>query len=349
MFAIVFALGTIHHELQFILEQQLMGPFTEYLERWSRVKPSVGWPSEVGVTIHLADIVISILVLALPYRRELLCLLTPVFLLSNFASLERIPAHNSLMAGALVILLVLALGEIAERVVTRTGRATAPPTDWYGWTLTGLSGLTALAYFFAAFQKLNTRWFSPEDSPVMNFVLPYVEPLGLPEAMAVALLGYPMLVGTLVAEVLLPCLLLCRRTRLPGFLFGVLFHMPMLAQGVMDFPPLILSFYPLFMSLEEARTLLARLLSRPSRWRLASTLVIGSAGVWTIATSSHVVPLYAGSRGLEPMLMYVHSGLLYVTFFFFVYVTATVAGMLLDRRSQRAPARLSRVSARLPA
>jgi uncharacterized membrane protein YuzA (DUF378 family) len=346
--AFVFALGTIHHELQFILEQQLMGPFTEYLERWSRVKPSLGWPSEIGVAIHLADILISVLILALPYRRELLCLLAPTFLLSNFVSLERIPAHNSLMAAALVIVLAFGLAEIVERLATRTARGGAASTDWYGWTLSGLAGLVALVYFFAAFQKLNRRWFSPEDSPVMTFVLPYVEPLGIPESAAVAVLGYPMLLGVLATEVSLPFLLFRRRTRLLGFLLGLLFHLPMLAQGVMDFPPLLLSLYPAFMSLEEARELVGRLLARPSPWRLASSLAIGLAGVWTIATSSHTVPLYAGSRGLEPLLMYAHSALLYATFFLFVHVTATIVSMLLARR-RAATGLPQRVSVRLPA
>jgi hypothetical protein len=49
LFAGLFALGTVHHELEFVLEQAAVGPFAEYLERWGRVAPSIGRPSEVGV------------------------------------------------------------------------------------------------------------------------------------------------------------------------------------------------------------------------------------------------------------------------------------------------------------
>src|SRR5687767_6533890 len=67
LFAGLFALGTIHHEIEFVLEQVPIGPLTEYMERWGRAIPTVGWPSAVGIALHLANVAISLLLMALPW------------------------------------------------------------------------------------------------------------------------------------------------------------------------------------------------------------------------------------------------------------------------------------------
>jgi hypothetical protein len=158
------------------------------------------------------------------------------------------------MIGALTMILILSLAELVDRA-TRSGRSDDAPTDWYAWTRTGLLWLCGLTYAFAAFSKLNPVWFSLADSQALEFVLPYTDVLGVLRRSAVALLGYLAIYGTVAIEASLPFMLLWRRTRLPGFFLGLLFHLPMLGQGLMDFPVIMLAFYPLFMSQEETQEL----------------------------------------------------------------------------------------------
>ncbi|MBA2446712.1 MAG: HTTM domain-containing protein [Chloroflexi bacterium] len=340
LFAVVFAVGTLHHELQFILEQQRVGPFAEYMERWGRAKQTIGWPSEVGIALHLADILIAVLVLVLPWRRALLCLLAVPFLLSQLASPERIASHNSLMAGALAVLLVLGVAEIVERASWR-GESDRERTDWYSWTLIGLSWLCALTYIFAAFHKLSPTVFWPPRSQIVDLVAPLLRLLGVPRDWTVNYLGYPLIYGTVILEAVLPLLLFWRPTRLVGCFLGLAFHLPQMAMGVLDFPTLIVAFYPLFLSLEEARALVGRLLVWPSIPRLVSTAVLGGAGVVAISRAAQPLALYSSSRGLEPVLASVHSILLGVTFILFVHVALTLVAWGLRRGATPMPAPLA--------
>ena len=337
IFGALFGLGTIHHELQFLLEQQRTGPLANYMERWGLVKPTIGWPSEVGIALHLIDLVLGILLLVLPYRRVLLMVLGPAFALVNLVSPERIPSHNSLMLGAFAVLLVFGLAEVIEGAI-RGGRPQRGVTDWYGWTLTGLTWLCALTYAFAALHKLNSTFLSLADSTAPPFALLFVEPLGISRETALGLLGYPAIYGTLAIEAALPILLMRRCTRLLGCFVGLSFHLAMMARGIMDFPTIILAFYPLFMSAEEVRALLSRCTGWPSPLRLATAAALAAVGTVTIARSAYVHDLYANSANLEPILMWAHSIFLYATFVWFAYVTSTVGTLLLDRRSAGATA-----------
>jgi hypothetical protein len=334
LFAIVFALGTIHHEVQFLLEQQITGSLFNYLERSALVRPTVGWPSSLAVGLHVADIVVSLLILVLPYRRALLCLLALTFLPSQLVSPERTPSHNSMMIFSLAIILDFGLAEIAERI--RSGRwASEHGTDWLRWTSTGLLWMCALTYFFAGFHKLNERFFSPDASPVLAFVLPYATLLGISRGTAVAYFGYPMIILTVVAELALPFLLLWSRTRLFGALLGVLFHLVMMGQGVMDFPVLILAFYPLFLTIPEARQLLAKCLSRPPLLQLILLIVITGLGVAAIRGASQVRLLYTPDP--TSGLAFLHAVLSYATFLLFVHLALTLTRLLFNRPRQVKP------------
>jgi hypothetical protein len=333
LFAFLFALGMLHHELQFILEQQRIGPIGDYMERWSRVRPSSGWSSEVGLALHLADVAISVLILVLPWRRALLCLLAIPYLLSLLASPERISGHSSLLAAALALVLMLSTAEVVERLGRRRS-AWPEGTDWHGWMLAGLTTLCALTYLFAAFHKLNTGWFSRNVGASM--LAAFLRPLGLPPA-AETLLEAPVTYATPAVELALPFLLLLRRTRLLGCLLGLLFHLPMLTEGVMDFPTVVLAFYPLFLSPEQARQLLGRCLTRPSVPRLAGAVVIGATGIASIRQADHVTTLYTRGAGLEAAVMAAHSVLLYATMLLFAYLTVTLLALLLERPPRRPP------------
>ena len=333
VFGALFGLATVHHELQFILEQQRTGPFATYMDRWSVIKPTVGWSSEVGITLHLLDLLLGALLLVLPYRRALLILVGLSFLLANLVSPERTASHNSLMVAASAALLILGSAELIENAVCQRWRRAR--TDWYGWTITGLTWLCALTYAFAMLHKLNWTFLSLADSTAPPFAFVFVEPLGISRETSLVVFGYAAIYGTLAIEAALPFLLMWRPTRMFGCFLGVSFHLAMMARGIMDFPTLILGFYPLFMTVDEARELLSRFATRPSPLRLATTVVVAAIGALIISRSAYVHDLYANPVDLEPVLMWVHSALLYATFFWFAYVLATVGAILLHRGSAR--------------
>jgi hypothetical protein len=336
VFAILFALGTIHHELQFVLEQQLSGPLTGYLERSALVRPTVPWPSSVGIGLHLGCMVLAVLMLVLPWRRLLACLLAVTFLFSYAASPERIPSHNTLMAAGLAVVLLFGLMEVLGRWrLTPLGFRT---TDWYGWTLTGLAWCCALTYWFAAFHKLNPRFFEPSSSPIQVFIVPFARLLGLPGATLVDLVALPLIVATVLTEASLPFLLWYRPTRLYGCLLGIIFHLVMMSQAVQDFPILIVAFYPTFLSVAELQQVLQASLRRPSRLRLAATLIVGVIGIRLIRRSVQLGLLVAGRSGSDLLLTAIHHALLYASFLLFVHLALSL-GTLLVRREPALPVR----------
>lgn len=331
IFGALVGLSIVHHELQFILEQQHSGSFATYMERWAAVKPTIGWSSDVGIALHLADLLLGALLLVLPYRRVLLMLVGPSFAVINLVSPERIASHNSLMVAALAVVLIFGLAEMLEGAARRT-RPRMERTDWLGWTLTGLRLLCMLTYAFAVFHKLNASFFSLETSTAPPFALLFLETAGVSRETALAFFGYPTIYATLATEAMIPILLLRRGTRLLGCFIGVTFHLAMMAHGILDFPVLIVGFYPLFMGLEEARALLDRLLTRPSPVRVAITLGLAIGGGVIIARSPYLRNLYENPTELEFIANWVHSTVLHLTFFLFAYVTSALGAMLLDRR-----------------
>jgi hypothetical protein len=338
LFGFTFALGTLHHTLQQILEQMRVGPFTEYLERWSRARPSFGWPNEVGVAIYVGLLVASLVAVVVPWRRAALALTAVPFLLSMLVSPEEIDSHSTLMIGAYVILLALTVGELVERWLARDRLAIS--TDWYRYTRIGLCLLCALLYFFAFFYKLNAVWLSPERTRATVFLLAPVEPLlawlGVSSRGAAAILAPLGIVGTLSLELAVPLLLLWPRGRLVGCLAGLVLHLPMLAQGVTDFPTLTIAFYPLFLARGEAVELWQRL-HRPARgWIVWTTAPLGAFGCWAIGRADNVQRWYQDSPGLDPLLMVAHLTLLDLTFVLFVYTMLALIDWLGERRRRPA-------------
>jgi hypothetical protein len=284
LFAILFALGTLHHEAEFVREQYQVGRVVEYMERWRPVVPSVGWPSEVGVSLHAANVAVSLLIIVLRRRRELLSLLAVTFLLSQVASPHRVASHSGLMAAALLVIVTLAIGEWLQRFARR--KHLDPERGvWYSWTLFGLAVVCCLTYHFAFFYKLNPSWLS-SGSAAPSFLIrplaPILEPLGVPSDLYRPVLAAVAIYGTLIVELVLPLLLLLPRTRVLGCLVGLVFHLPMLVQGVLDFPILILACYPAFLSVTQARELVRRCLARPRAAHLALVVALGAYGGWVL-------------------------------------------------------------------
>ena len=292
LFAVVFAVGTIAHELRFLLEIVAVGPLTEYMERWGRAMPALLWPSWSGLALHLGDIALALGLLVVPRKREGICLLAVVFLASQLASPNRSSSHSSLMIGGLLMVLVLALGEWGERLVARRH----PGIDWLGATHRGLAWICALTYFFAFFYKLNRGWFSASSSGPSFLQEPLGPILSWLDAPAMwGVVGAVAIYGTLVMEVALPCLLFLPRTRRLGCFLGAAFHLPMMMRGVIDFPLLILAFYPAFLKPDEGEELCGWL--RHLSWgRLVAAAALGGHGLWVLANTQRA--RITAARGL---------------------------------------------------
>jgi hypothetical protein len=168
---------------------------------------------------------------------------------------------------------------------------------------------------------------------VRHFIVPFTAPLGIPREAAVALLGPPFIMGTLVCELGLPWLLRWPRTRLAACVLGLLFHLPMMALGVLAFPLLILSFYPLCMRTDELRAILEQCQRRPSALRGGLTGIAGLVGAFLIVNSSQSDKLYETTTadGWQIML---RIGLLILGYFGGLHVFGSVVSIML-RRSAR--------------
>lgn len=320
VFAVVFAFGTILHELQVIRELMDTGPLLAYLDRWRPV-PTPPWPSWLAAALHLGNIAISVFVIAGRWRRETVCLLALTILASLLAIPHRLPSHNSVMAAGMGIVLVMAAGEWIDRFRHRHGSG-RPRTDWCGATLSGLAWICALTYFFAFLYKLNRGWFS-SASPAPDFLIPSVAPLlaplGLhgwrPIAAAVAIYA------TVLIELTLPPLLFHPRTRRFACLLGMLFHLPMVWGAVGDFPVILLAFYAAFLSRDDLHDLLRRL-SRPTAVRLVSAAALGGHGI-SLVQQTHQARMIARLRDRAALLAW-ESWLIWVAALGLAYVTVTL-------------------------
>jgi hypothetical protein len=329
LFTALLALSLIHHELQFILEQQRFGPFLHFLDNLRPFRATIDWPSQAGVGLHLLSLLAGVVLLLRP-ERWLLGLLGLLYPITQVVSPDRIASHNVLLAAAAILVLLLGLGEAIEVAVRPAARAAAR-VGWLRWTRVGLIGLCSVTYFFAGIAKFNTDWLSPVDTSVLGFVLAPISLFRLPVEPALGLMLYPAIYGTIAVELGLAFFLPWRRTTLVAILAGLLFHLPMLAQGVGDFPTLILAFYPLCLSERQARELLARCRARPARPQLAATLGLAAFGIALIHRSPQPRFLYTTSLEPTPLLNVIHMLLLDLTFLLFAHVTVVVAAWLVER------------------
>jgi hypothetical protein len=334
--AVLVAWGTVCHVLKFVLDQTMLGPMSDYMERWSRVLPSVGWSSTWGIALHLTTAAVAILMLLPRRRRELLAVLLGPYVLSQLATPDRISSHSAHLVAGLMVVAGLAALESLDR--TRGASSADRHPDWYGWTFTGLALVCALTYWFGAFYKLNPVWCSDRSAGtrfLMAFLAPLLEPTGLATA-ARALLAPVAIYGTIVLELVLPLLLFGSRTRLLGCALGLAFHVPMIAQGVSDFTAMTVAFYPAFLSVSEVQELLNRL-RQPTLERITVTGLVGALGCRAVVNT----PAFLERRqapDVNALVLAANTTLTCALLLVFIYAAVTVAAGL---RTPRAAARVT--------
>src|SRR5262249_46036428 len=111
MFAALFFVGIVAHELEFGLEQEQVSHLSNYLEHWRRAVPTVAWSSSVGLTAHIANLVFSGAAAIASRPRRWLSALLLSFVLSQIASPDRTSSHSSVVAGALLAICCISVIE----------------------------------------------------------------------------------------------------------------------------------------------------------------------------------------------------------------------------------------------
>lgn len=159
------------------------------------------------------------------------------------------------------------------------------PSDTVNRTLIVLlRHLMCITYFFAVLHKLNTSFLSPETTSLKVVVPPvlfdFAGLVGLENGGFKNGMFTVLIYATLLTELALPFLLVYKRTRIAGWLLGLIFHgLITYLAGVSDYTIVILSFYILFLDRDDREILWETF--RTCRWSkvfvaVASALVLES-------------------------------------------------------------------------
>ncbi len=154
-----------------------------------------------------------------------------------------------------------------------------------------LRWLAILLYACALFHKLNTGFLDPVSSCAVTFYNDArTEQFWLPLP-ALGDMGARVLIGaTLLAEALIPLLLLWRRGWFWGIALGVLFHV-FASQVMRDFPLFAMALYVAFIPEDVLKKTFVHLRPKPFAMAAAACAVIGIAG--------SLVPGWEGLRTLS--------------------------------------------------
>ncbi len=260
VFLVLLGTGGVAHTAQFMVrQQQRVGTFLDYVTRWREVV-SVADPfatPSIAVGLNLAFLTLSVGMIVSRHRLGLAAALGAVGTLKLFVSPPRVSNHFILL---LVACLACALGLAADAFVRHRWLAHSRDAGRAAITqalLIVLRDVLIITYLFAFLHKLNDAWLNPATNESSHFVLAYLKPLlpilggaaGPVTSAATAVAVYT----PLLLELGIPLLLLGTRTRIVGAAAGVTFHLLMMGRGILDYPALILAFYPVFFPEEDLR------------------------------------------------------------------------------------------------
>jgi len=256
-FLVLLGFGTIAHVAQLAARQQLwIGTFLSYGERWSQVFPM--WSplvSRPAIAVLYGLMVALALALLLRPRLAITVPALAVAVAGVFVSPGRIANNYFMMlaayfgcagAWALTAALRRSGGEPAGEMVERS-------------LITWLRHLMIITYFFAFFHKVNYGWLNVDSNDSTHFLTAFAQPVlsltGAEVPRLLRVLAVLAIYGALSTELLLPFLLLARITRTAGAAIGLVFHLFMIGRGIINYPAVILAFYPLFFTHTEIREL----------------------------------------------------------------------------------------------
>lgn len=256
-FLVLLGFGTIAHVAQFAARQQhWVGTFLSYGERWSQVFP-IWAPLASRPAIAALYGLMTALSLALLLRPRL------AITVAGFAvAVAGVFVSPGRIANNYIVMLAAYLGCAGAWALTAAfGRSGGKPAGEMveRSLITWLRHLMIITYFFAFFHKINYGWLNVDANDSTQFLTAFAQPvLSLTGAEAPRLLrGLAVLAvyGTLSTELLVPFLLLARVTRTAGAAIGIVFHLFMIGRSIINYPVVILAFYPLFFTQTEIREL----------------------------------------------------------------------------------------------
>jgi len=290
-FYVLFGVGAVAHVCQIIARQHTqLGTFLYYAEKWEPVLP-VGFAGHplLASGLNLAFLFCGVMLIL--GRRPLLwgTLLFVVGVAKLWTFVEWIPNHyNLLLLGSSVTALSFGIRLNAARSGPAHAAAVERLTD--EWFCRAMRHVIAITYLFAFIHKLNYAWFDPSVHSAGDFLYVFARPvlriIGGEGPTAHGAIGQMAVYSTLITEAALPILLWVRRFRPYGVMLGIAFHVVMMAQSILDYPTLILGFYPLFFEEAELRAFLRDAVAVVTPGKLWATFGIGTyaAFVWRIPT-----------------------------------------------------------------
>ncbi len=309
-FYVLFGVGAVAHVCQIIERQHTqLGTFLHYAERWEPVLP-VGFPGLPLLTSGLNVLFLACGVMLILGRRPLVwgTVLFALAVAKLWTFVEWIPNHyNLLLLGSFVTAVLF----VIRLVAARSGPAHAGEVERLTdeWFCRAMRHVIAITYAFAFIHKLNYTWFDPNLHSAGNFLYAFARPvlriIAGEGPTARDAIGQMAVYSTLIIEAALPVLLWIRRLRPYGVMLGIAFHVIMMAQGILDYPTLILGFYPLFFDEAELRAFVRDAVAVATPGKLWATLGMGtySAFVWRIPTLTRLQqPDWTGPKLLESVL-----------------------------------------------
>ena len=171
-------------------------------------------------------------------------------------------------------------------------------------------------YVWAAFNKLNTGFFTPETSCGLFYANHSLEAAGLPTVFPHSPWAWVPIVGSALVELAIPPLLLVRRTRTIGVVLASTFHFLIsldLAQHFYDFTSVLIALLALFLPSATAVRFEKGMSRVPARAR--KLLSLGFTVLGGVMVGAAVVPVQAQTvffvRGL-PFVLWIPFGLAFL-------------------------------------
>lgn len=264
------------------------------------------------------------------YNRVILMILLAVAISHFFALPARVSNHYIVLLWAIGILAFMPSWKFEGQTPNSTPLAVSL-----------LRHLTLTTYFFAVFHKLNATYFSTEESALTAIFPDGVYTLfGVMEkvtGLEFQTLFFTFLIPiSIIVELAIPILLAMRKTRLVGWVCGLIFHASITYLcGIIDYTVVILSFYILFLSKEDYSAFIDRLrqFTRRKIWVSAVVMIAFESLPLSMGSAQARHPDFASG-----LIWYTEQAVGYLVIFVIVYVLYTVLEWMVDRRTLTAPA-----------
>lgn len=261
---------------------------------------------------------LAALLLLRPSSRPLLVLVLTVHAVSALADLPFVVNHWLLV---LIVELTAATAVLGGLVARRPWAR--DPAAVFLRLAPALRLLLVLVYTAAALSKLNEDFVDPALSCGVAMVDRLLTPG--PLDLRTSWLDGPAIWGTIALELLLPALLVCRRTRVPALFVALGFHSAMAAAGHVPFSGFALVFLSVFAPDDVLLRVRGVLEARPRWWHLLTAVRELAHRPVTSAVAVVLCLAIAAAQRVDPL----DSAVTHASLLLLLLVTAALAALLL--------------------